>query len=217
LGPWLWAAGLIGALLTAIYIFRAVFVVFFGPLGLEPTGRTGFPIAVPLVVLCVLALTGGFVDIPPYLGNVPSFSRLMQTALPIPALAVSTGPILEITLSAIASVVAILGVGIAYIAFRRRPAFLETLVQSPASVVLQHFWETDWGLDWLYDRTLVRPFLWFARINQADFIDGFYSGVALLSRAAYWRLSESETGRLRQYAAGIATGSIILIAILVFA
>ena len=41
LGPWLWAAGLIGALLTAIYIFRVVFVVFFGPLKLEPTGPTG--------------------------------------------------------------------------------------------------------------------------------------------------------------------------------
>ena len=55
LGPWLWAAGLVGALLTAIYIFRAVFVVFFGPVRLEPTGPTGWRIAVPLVVLSVLA------------------------------------------------------------------------------------------------------------------------------------------------------------------
>ena len=84
LGPWLWAAGLAGALLTAIYIFRAVFVVFFGPVRLEPSGPTGWRIAVPLVVLSILALVGGFVEIPPYLGNVPAFSRLMQSALPAP-------------------------------------------------------------------------------------------------------------------------------------
>src|SRR5579864_6854151 len=217
LGPWLWSAGLIGALLTAIYIFRAVFVVFFGPARLEPSGPTGWRIAVPLVVLSILALTGGFVEIPPYLGNVSAFSELMQSALPGPPAAVSAGSSLEFVLSAIAAVVAILGVGIAYIAFRRRPAFLEALVRSPASLALQHFWETDWGFDWLYDRALVRPFLWIARIDQDDVIDSFYTGLAVLSRAAYRQLSESETGRVRRYAAGITAGSIVLTAILVFA
>jgi NADH-quinone oxidoreductase subunit L len=217
LGPWLWAAGLLGALLTAIYIFRAVFVVFFGPLQLEPTGPTGWRIAVPLIVLSILALFGGFVEIPPYLGNMPAFSELMQSALPIPRAPVSAGSSLELLLSAIAAVVAITGVGVAYIAFRWRPAFLEALVQSPAGIALQHFWETDWGFDWVYDRAVVRPFLWFARIDQGDVIDRFYSGLASLSRVAYRQLSESETGRVRRYAAGITAGSIILIAILVFA
>jgi NADH-quinone oxidoreductase subunit L len=214
LGPWLWAAGLLGALLTAIYIFRAVFVVFFGPVRLEPTGPTGWRIALPLVVLSILALVAGFVEIPPYLGNVPAFSRLMQSALPAP---VSAGSSLELMLSAIAAVVAVSGVGIAYIAFRRRPIFLEALVRSPASLALQHFWETDWGFDWLYDRALVRPFLWFARVDQGDVLDRFYSGLASLIRATYRQLSESETGRVRRYAAGITAGSIVLIAILVFA
>jgi NADH-quinone oxidoreductase subunit L len=217
LGPWLWAAGLAGALLTAIYIFRAVFVVFFGPVRLEPTGPTGWRIAVPLIVLSILALFGGFVEIPPYLGNLPAFSRLMQSALPAPPAAVTAGSSLELILSAIAAVVAIAGVGIAYIAFRRRPAFLEALVRSPASLALQHFWEADWGFDWVYDRALVRPFLWVARTDQGDVIDRFYSGLTSLSLATYRQLSESQTGRVRRYAAGITAGSIILIAILVFA
>ncbi|MGA8820057.1 MAG: NADH-quinone oxidoreductase subunit L [Xanthobacteraceae bacterium] len=217
LGSWLWAAGLLGALLTAIYIFRAVFVVFFGPVRLEPTGPTGWRIAVPLIVLSILALFGGFVEIPPYLGNLPAFSRLMQSALPVPPAAVTAGSSLELILSAIAAVVAIAGVGIAYIAFRRRPAFLEALVRSPASLALQHFWEADWGFDWVYDRALVRPFLWVARTDQGDVIDRFYSGLAALSRLTYRQLSASETGRVRRYAAGITAGSIILIAILVFA
>jgi NADH-quinone oxidoreductase subunit L len=217
LGPWLWSAGLLGALLTAIYIFRAVFVVFFGPVRLEPTGPTGWRIAVPLIVLSILAVFGGLVEIPPYLGNVPAFSQLMQSALPAPPGAVTAGSSLELILSAIAAVVAIAGVGIAYIAFRRWPAFLQAMVQSPASLALQHFWETGWGFDWLYERVLVRPFLWLARKDQSDFIDSFYTGLAVLSRAAYRQLSASETGRVRRYAAGITAGSIVLIAILVFA
>jgi len=217
LGPWLWAAGLIGALLTAIYIFRAVFVVFFGPVQLEPTGRTGARIAIPLVLLSILALIGGFVELPSYLGNRPAFSGLMRFALPARLPAVSAGSGVAITLSAIASVIALLGVYIAYIAFCRRPALLQALIRSPVSITLQHFWETDWGFDWLYDQALVRPFLWFARIDQGDFIDRLYSGAALLSQTIYRGLSESETGRVRRYAALITAGSIVLIAFLVFA
>jgi NADH-quinone oxidoreductase subunit L len=217
LGPWLWSAGLVGAFLTAIYIFRAVFVVFFGPVRLEPTGPTGWRVAVPLVVLSILALVGGFVEIPPYLGNVPAFSRLMQSALPAPPSTVTAGSSPELILSAIAALVAVLGVAIAYIAFRRRPAFLQAMVQSPAGLDLQYFWETGWGFDWLYERLLVRPFLWLARKDQSDFVDSFYTGLAVLSRAAYRQLSASETGRVRRYAAGITAGSIVLIAILVFA
>ena len=218
LGPWLWAAGLFGALLTAIYIFRAVFVVFFGPVKLEPTGLTGWRIAIPLVVLSILALVGR-------LRRDPALSRQRAGLLPVHAIRAAglagTGlrrdPSLQIMLSAIAGLVAVLGVGVAYIAFRQRPASLEALIQSPASLALQHFWETGWGFDWLYDRALVRPFLWFARVDQGDFIDRFYSGLASLSQAAYRQLSESETGRVRRYAAGITAGSIVLIAILVFA
>jgi NADH-quinone oxidoreductase subunit L len=69
----------------------------------------------------------------------------------------------------------------------------------------------------LYDRVLTRPFLWLARTDQSDVIDRFYNGLAVLSGAAYRHLSDSETGRVRQYAAAITAGSIGLIAILVFA
>jgi len=141
----------------------------------------------------------------------------MQLALPAPPAAITAGSSPELMLSAIAALVAILGVVIAYIAFRRRPAFLQAMVQSPTGLALQHFWETGWGFDWLYDRVLVRPFLWVARKDQSDVIDSFYTGLAILSRAAYRQLSASETGRVRRYAAGITAGSIVLIAILVFA
>ena len=122
------------------------------------------------------------------------------------------------TLSAIAAVIAVLGVGIAYIAFRRRPAFLQALVQSPASLGAATLLGNRLGI-----RLAVRPGPGTAvslvcpdRPGAISSI-AFYSGLAPLSRAAYRLLSESETGRVRWYAAGITAGSIILIAILVFA
>jgi NADH-quinone oxidoreductase subunit L len=215
-GPWLWAAGLIGAFMTAIYIFRAVFVVFFGPIRTDPTGEVGFRIAVPLVVLSVLALAGGFVEIPPYLGDVSSFTDLMRRALPRSAAIASAGSHLATILTAITAVVALLGVAVAYVAFLHRPAFVEALARHPRSLSLQHFWAAGWGFDWLYDHALVQPFLWLARINQGDVVDSFYSGVALLSRRTYRLLSWSQTGQVRWYATALAAGSGLVIIITVF-
>ena len=44
--------------------------------------RPGYKIQIPLMVLAVLSLVGGFVNLPPELGNEPLFTRLLDTALP---------------------------------------------------------------------------------------------------------------------------------------
>jgi NADH-quinone oxidoreductase subunit L len=218
-GPWLWAAGIIGAFVTAVYIFRAVFVVFFGQTKTEPVGHTGYRVAIPLVVLSVLALTSGFVEIPGYLGGVPAFSDLMSAALPLPAslVAATAASSLEGMLVGIAAFLAVLGAAVAFVAFLQRPAFVERLVEAPAGVALQRFWAAGWGFDWLYDRTLTRPFVWLARLNRADVVDAFYGGIAWLSEAGYRLLSRSQTGQVRWYAAGVAFGSATLVIISVFA
>src|SRR5690606_23860215 len=69
-GKLLWAAGFLGAILTAFYIFRAFFVVFHGEQRTPPGGTTSWRIGVPLVILAVLALTAGFVETPAALGHV---------------------------------------------------------------------------------------------------------------------------------------------------
>jgi NADH-quinone oxidoreductase subunit L len=58
--------------------------------------------------------------------------------------------------------------------------------------------------------------VWFARINKGDFIDGFYTGVARMTELAWRILSHTENGRLRWYAAGIAAGSVVFIAVVLF-
>ena len=58
--PWLWAAGIVGVLLTALYTFRLIFLVFFGESRTPVTHRPGYRIAMPVIVLAALSLAGGW-------------------------------------------------------------------------------------------------------------------------------------------------------------
>ena len=73
--------------------------------------------------------------------------------------------------------------------------------------------EADWGFDWLYDRLFVRPVVWLASANKADFVDAFYNGMARVAQLSWAALSATQTGRVRWYAAGIAGGSVLFLAI----
>ena len=68
-----------GALFTAIYIFRLVFLVFFGERGRTPTAHLTWKVHLPLIVLALLSIVGGWVELPPLLG-VNRASRGSSTA-----------------------------------------------------------------------------------------------------------------------------------------
>jgi NADH-quinone oxidoreductase subunit L len=79
---WLWAGGAAGAFLTALYTFRAVFLVFFGETKTQPHAHEGPAIAIPLVLLAVLSLLVGFLQLPRTLGNWPWFQQFLTGAAP---------------------------------------------------------------------------------------------------------------------------------------
>jgi NADH-quinone oxidoreductase subunit L len=217
--PWLWAAGLLGALLTSIYSFRMVFLTFFreaGPLvkELSPLAQPGWRIKVPLVTLAVLSVAGGLPDVLETGQQVPLFTGFVDMALP--ALKhISPGAGLELSLEIVAAVTALFGVGVAYVLFLRSPGYVVRLVSNRLGAGLHRFWYVGWGFDWLYDRLFVRPYVWFAHANRDDFVDFIFSGVAELSRTLNQLLSRTETGKVRWYAASIAIGAVITIAMVV--
>ncbi|MEW5791825.1 MAG: NADH-quinone oxidoreductase subunit L [Pseudomonadota bacterium] len=208
-GPWLWAAGWLGAFITGVYIFRLVFIAFFG----EARGTLGHSpgpaMRIPLVLLAILSLVGGFVELPPTLGDRPLLSDFLRPALP--AVAGHVGQGLELTLQLLSGAAALAGIGLAYLLFLRRPQRAAVLAARPGLRTLWRFWRGGWGFDWLYDRLLVHPFLWLARVNRRDLIDWLYDGAAQSSRVAHWALSRSQAGLLRWYAAGIAVGAVLVI------
>ena len=60
----LWVAGWIGAFITAIYTFRMVFITFYGDKRSEVSHKPGWLIKIPLIVLAVLSVIGGFIELP---------------------------------------------------------------------------------------------------------------------------------------------------------
>ncbi|MDX5423024.1 MAG: NADH-quinone oxidoreductase subunit L, partial [Hymenobacteraceae bacterium] len=61
---WLYAAGLAGAFITSIYTFRMVFMTFFGESKTHVAHPPGKIITVPLIILAILSLFGGFIELP---------------------------------------------------------------------------------------------------------------------------------------------------------
>jgi NADH-quinone oxidoreductase subunit L len=214
-GTALWVASVVGVLLTALYIFRVIFLVFFGKAKSHVAKRPGYKIQIPLVVLTVLSLVGGFVNLPPQLGNVPFFTCLLQTALP-PVEQGRLGPLTEIRSEGVVTLAFLIGLGLAYLLYLRTREWTDALTATRMGKALHEFWFADWGFDWYYDKLFVQPVLSFARVDKSDVVDAFYNAVADLNELLYRGLSRTENGQVRWYAAGIAAGTVIFVAIALF-
>jgi NADH-quinone oxidoreductase subunit L len=214
-GTALWLAGVFGVLLTALYIFRVIFLVFFGEAKVRVVKRPGYKIQIPLMVLTVLSLVGGFVNLPPKLGNVPLFTRLLETTLP-PVEQGRFGRLTEIRSEGFVTLAFLVGLGLAYLLYLRRRQWSDALSATRAGKALHEFWFADWGFDWCYDKLFVQPVLWFARVDKKDRVDAFYNGVGDLNELLYRGLRLTENGRVRWYAAAIAAGTVVFVAIALF-
>lgn len=214
-GPWLWAAGLAGALITSVYTFRMVFLVFLGETRSQVDLKPGRCLRTPLIVLAGLAIAGGFVELPHTLGHLPIFSDFMASVLPAQEshVSVSTEWILQVT----ATLAALIGIWIAHLAVQRSWFVVQETgsERRPTGSALSRFWYTGWGFDWLYAHLFIRPFVWVARVNKGDAFDRLYDAIVWLAQVLHRALRTTQTGRVRWYAAGIALGAVVVVAIVV--
>jgi len=213
--PWLWAAGAFGAFLTAVYSFRLVFIVFFGDENGHVEHQPGIRIMIPLAVLAVLSIVGGFVETPSYLGDVSFFSDLLAPVFPEVDYAVTSHET-EHLLQAVISAITLVGVFLAFLFYVKRPAIPAAIKASPMGAWLYRFWLSGWGFDALYDRLFVRPFVGLTRLLRGDPFDEISSTVGRVTEAGYSVLSETQNGRIRTYAFGIGLGAVIAVAVVVF-
>jgi NADH-quinone oxidoreductase subunit L len=218
--PWLWAAGLLGALLTSMYTFRMVFLTFFGeakPLVKEnsPLAHAGYLMRIPLLLLAALSIMGGWINLPASLGNLPVFSDFLHSVLP--GLRKAAGRFgNELTFEAIAAFISLLGIFLAYLFIMRMRKFTHDLSNSQAGKEIHRFWYVGWGFDWLYEAVILKPYHWLAQVNAGDWIDRFFMIIAKVNVMLHSALSWTQSGKLRWYALGIGIGAILTLTMAVF-
>ena len=199
IGPLLWFGGLIGALLTAIYSFRLVFIVFFGEAKTLPDRKPGWRMAGPLGILCVLSLIGGWIVLP--LDNVFPLASQHHVSHLIEAISIS---------------IPLIGVLIAWLVYYRRSLPVNHYTESPVGIKLRNFWHSGWAMDKLYDSVLVNPFVRLSAILRNESVDKIYHAIVKICQQLHGWLSNMQTGKIRWYATSMAFGLILLVTLLGF-
>jgi NADH-quinone oxidoreductase subunit L len=205
-----WIAGMTGAMLTSLYTFRMISLTFYGPQQAHVKAESGMAVRISLIALCVLSLTGGYVDTPPHFGGVPALSDFLSSALP-PLEEVHIGPITETITALCASAAFGLGLALAYLLYGPQRS------RVPGQGFLPKLWLAGWDFDWAYDRLFVRPFQWLARKSKSDVVDVPVRGLGQVTVLGYRTLRRAQTGHVRWYAMGIAMGTVAILAIAFFA
>ena len=97
----------------------------------------------------------------------------------------------------------LLGIPAAWLLVRRERRAVAAAAPAPAA---RRFLEGGWGFDWVYDRALVRPFVWLARVNSRDIVDRVARWHGRVEHAPVQGFRWTQNGRVRWYAAGARGG-----------
>jgi NADH-quinone oxidoreductase subunit L len=222
----LWALGVLGAGLTAFYMFRLVSLTFDG----EP--RYGHDIhpheapktmTVPLVILAFLSIVGGFVGIPESLlgGNAieqwlePIFAPANDKLSLIPhAVDVS-----EYLLMALSVAIAAGGIYLARVVYLRRQELAEQWKARFPKIYATLF--NKYYVDEVYDAVVVTPtvkvsesILW--KGVDVSVIDGLVNGSAKLVASVAQGIRRVQTGVAQQYATIFVGGILAILIWLIF-
>jgi NADH-quinone oxidoreductase subunit L len=218
-GKLVWAIGTFVAFLTAFYSFRLIFLTFHGKfrgtheqehhLHESPKVMT-----VPLILLCVGAIASGWVGIPHLLGGGAHFTEFMK---PVLGHLEGHGTHAEEWLVMAISVVAGLsGIGLAAFVYLREENLAARITQKFAGIH-RVLWN-KYYVDELYDLIIVRPTIWVARsvivgVTDGKIIEGVVNGVPSLIGRLSSLLRNLQTGMVQQYAAVMAMGAFVVIAL----
>lgn len=201
----LWIAGIAGAFLTALYSFRMIFLTFYGQAKSEPSFKPGKLMTVPLIILAILSLIGGFVEMPGSLGNIHLFSNLVDNTLP--GILTKANAHQELLFQLFSAIIVVTGIYLAYIFYYKRPALAESFNRSS----INNFFERGWGFDKLYDILIVKPIVWLAETDKKDFFDWWSIGLSRLTVLISRLVSITQNGNLRWYLMSFVIGIALIL------
>jgi NADH-quinone oxidoreductase subunit L len=259
-----WLVGLITAFITSFYMFRLWFMTFFGEYRGETAAEHGHDsrvthshdahdshghggvhespkvMVIPLVILALLSVFGGYVGVPGSLGGNNRFDKFLgpvfHATLPASGSAAevgekqaseretegpepSTGVSTELTFTGISVLVALLGFGLAWLLYYRSPQLPAKIAASMTGMyqTLVHKYYVDEFYGALFVRPLINgstKILW--QDVDRKMIDAAVNESGRGARAASEEVREMQSGNIRSYAGWVAAGSAVVIGVMIW-
>lgn len=199
----LYIIGTFVAFLTAFYMFRLIFVAFFGERRAGIHGHESpLTMTVPLVALAILSVVAGFVGAPFINYGFSSFVYYGEPHHVEP----------NYTVMLVSTLVALAGIGLAWLLYGRPsdlPARLADRYRSIYTLLVNKYY-IDEVYMFLFHRIVLRisnAFNW----NDRHVVDGFFDGIGSLTCASGRKLRLVQTGNLQTYALVIFAAVVIIV------
>lgn len=213
------------AALTAFYMFRLIGLTFFGKprydeKHLEPH-ESPKAMTIPLIVLAVLSIIGGFIGLPHYLGVPNALESWLEpvfknaNGINVAYSHTTEHPVtFELIFVVISIVIATLSIYYAFKKFSVQDKFKE---EKGLGKILQN----KYYIDEVYESTIVKPiqvasdkFLW--NIFDVKIIDGAVNGIANYFAKISFEWRKMQTGVVQDYATVVIAGVVLILLYILF-
>jgi len=221
--PALYVIALAAAGVTAFYMFRMIFSVFYGAPRMDAAvmhhlHESPKVMTVPLMILAVLSIIGGYVGIP-HLNQFehwlePALTRFIPAGASLHAGTHEGSFSLELGLMALSVIVALAGIYLAYQIYLAKIGAADQWARRLSGIY--NLLKRKYYVDEIYDALFVRPLMWlsenfFWKIFDVKIIDGIVNGSAKLFGGLASVLRRWQTGIVQNYAVTLVLGLIIIL------
>ena len=220
----LWLIALVTAGLTAFYMSRQVFLTFFGERRLEEgvhPHESPPVMTVSLRALALLTLIGGGLGLTLHGGSLARFLSPVFGGLESPEVHSGGGPVLhipELGLAAIAVVVALAGIALAYRLYLASGAEASRARVAARLQSLLTMARNGYYIDEMYGSFVVWPTRSFAQLLAYGIdlrvIDGVVNGVGGAIVAGATGMRRTQTGFVRRYVMAMLGGTVAILALI---
>ncbi|MBU1625885.1 NADH-quinone oxidoreductase subunit L [bacterium] len=223
--PWLWAVGVLAAGLTAFYTSRLIFNIFFGESRVDPKiekhiHESPRVMTVPLIMLAVLAIVGGYIGIPHVLGGHNNIEEFLAPSFPaeeeMVVSRVHHSGSLELAFMLISILVIAVGIAVAYIFYIKDRKIPKKLAEKMKPVY--DTLKNKYYIDEIYDFCIIKPVLNFAQSLYETFdmkiIDGVVNGTGKFINDLGGLTRKLQTGKLSTYFFSMLVGALFILGML---
>jgi NADH-quinone oxidoreductase subunit L len=224
---WLWLLGVVAAGMTSFYMFRLIFLTFFGDPRYDEhkvhVHESPWSMTSPLIVLAILSTVGGWFAAPHLVGGPDHFTNFLRPVFAAYApeaasgaaeAAGDTGSAATMLLHALTGwpvIVGVLGLILAWWFYIKSPDTPKKLAQAlsgPYKLIYNKYY-----VDEIYNFLIIQPLLWISthvlwHFVDEGVIDGTVNGAARVARETGSHVREIQSGNARSYATWVVIGGV---------